>query len=209
MNAWPDSFTKPLPKHVKTMHVSKASTGLNLPRTYNSNAIYTQVIGPQASGRDLNLEDVLSYELAAVPISLFTETGDLQIPTSKATFKNKLKVEVSPECIPKPSDIIIDGGAMLWVVHWPSNGTVKDYINNVVEYIERKLKEANVYLVFDRYINYSIKSATRCGRTTEASRMHQLSCDMQLPPQKVILTSSHNKIQCMQVFKQVCKYSLL
>ena len=199
VNAWPDSFTKQLPKCVKTMHGSKASTGLNLPKAYNSNAIYTQVIGLQASGRDLDLEDVLSYELAAVPISLFTETGDLQIPTSKATLKNKLKVEVSPECIPKPTDIVIDGGAMLWVVHWPSNGTVKDNINNVLEYIERRLRQANVYLVFDRYIDYSIKSATRCGRTAEASRRHQLSCNMQLPPRKVVLSSSHNKIQLIQL----------
>ena len=93
-----------------------------MPKTYDSRAIYRHVIGLQASGRDLDLQDVLSYELAAVPISLFTETGDLQISTTKATLKTKLKVEVSGENIPQPTDIIIDGCAMLWVVHWPSNG---------------------------------------------------------------------------------------
>ena len=107
VKGWPDSFNKPLPKRVKTMHAAKPSAGMNLPKTYDSSAIYTRVIGLQASGRDLNLQDVLSYELAAVPISLFTETGDLRISTTKATLKTKLKVEVSVENIPKPTDIII------------------------------------------------------------------------------------------------------
>ena len=114
-------------------------------------------------------------------------------------MKTKLKVEVSGENILQPTDIIIDGCAMLWVVHWPSNGTVKSYIDNIVEYIKRKLKKANVYLVFDRYLDFSIKSATRCGQSMEASRRHQLSCNMQLPPGKVILSSSHNKVQLSQL----------
>ena len=78
VNAWPESFNKRLPKRVKTMHGRKESTA-NLPNAYNSNAIYTHVIRLQASGWDLHLEDVLSYKLAAVRNSLFTETGDLQI----------------------------------------------------------------------------------------------------------------------------------
>ena len=41
LKGWPDSFNKPLPKCVKTMHATKPGAGINLPKTYYSSAIYT------------------------------------------------------------------------------------------------------------------------------------------------------------------------
>ena len=56
------------------------------------------------------------------------------------------------------------------------------------------MKDADVYLIFDRYEEYNIKGVTRTARGKEASRHHQLSLTMHLPPQKVVLAVTYNKI---------------
>lgn len=106
-----------------------------------------------------------------------------------------LKVEITGRSAPKANIVIIDGSAVLWVIHWPTQGTVKDFIDNVVSYVTTKMKEADVYLMFDRCKTYSTKGVTRTARGKEASRHHQLSLSTQLPSQKVVLTVSYNKVQ--------------
>ncbi len=118
----------------------------------------------------------------------------MRLATSKSNLKNKLKVEVSGRYAPKATSVIIDGSAILWVVHWPTQGTVQDLVVNVVSYVIGKMKDADVYLIFDRYEDYSIKGVTRTARGKEASRHHQLSQSMNLPPQKVVLAVTYNKI---------------
>ena len=44
----------------------------------------------------------------------------------------------------------LDGCALLWVVPWPTSGTVQDYLDRFRSYIHRRLKKTGVYLVFDR-----------------------------------------------------------
>ena len=39
--------------------------------------------------------------------------------------------------------------ALLWVIPWPADGTVKDYAMNVQHVIEKKLQIGDVHLVFD------------------------------------------------------------
>ena len=119
----------------------------------------------------------------------------MRLATNKSTLKNKLKVEITGLSVPKANIVIIDGSAVLWAIHWPTQGTVKDFIENFVSYIIPKMKEADVYLIFDRYETYSTKGATRTARGKEASRHHQLSLSTQLPSQKVVLTVSYNKVQ--------------
>ena len=54
--------------------------------------------------------------------------------------------------------------------------------------------------MFDRYQNYSIKSGARQERAGQyASRCHQLSLQTPLPPQKVVLTVTGNKIQLIDI----------
>ena len=84
---------------------------------------------------------------------------------------------------------VLDGSAVLWVIHWKLNEKVRDYVVRFRKYIEQKLEVGDVYLVFDRYREYNTKSTTRSGRTTEASRVHKLNRDTPLPQQKVVLTN--------------------
>ena len=67
-------------------------------------------------------------------------------------------------------------------------------MDNFVEYVAKKM-DTNVYLVFDRYFDYSIKGVTYLERGKEASSRHQFSRLMLLPPQKITLTVTSNKVQ--------------
>jgi len=152
----------------------------------------------QASGRKLNLDDVLKYELAPVPMAVFDSSGDMRVAKAKSTLKRQLQVEATMRHVFKNSSLIIDGSAMLWVISWPTNGKVQDYVDNVVSWVLGKLKESDVWLIFDRYMEYSIKDNTRNTRQKGASE-HQLSLTMPLPPQKVLLTNTQNKIQLVDL----------
>ena len=61
------------------------------------------------------------------------------------------------------------------------------------------MKDAGVYLILDRYEDYSIKGVTRTAQGKEASIHHQLSQSMHLPPQKVPLAVTYNTIQLVDV----------
>ena len=61
--------------------------------------------------------------------------------------------------------------------------------------IMAKAAHSDVYLTFDRYYDYSIKSVTRGARAGKhARRRHHMNLSSPLPPQKVVLTVNENKI---------------
>ena len=130
--------------------------------------------------------------MAYVPASMFDDTGNMKDAKKNADLKNTLKIEVSGRHrhyeVP-----FLDGCAVLWVMPWPSGGTVQDYLNNFCYHIMDHLEHSDVYLIFDKYNEGSIKELTRSNRDKGASRVYTLSRTSPLPPQKVILTVSSNK----------------
>ena len=62
----------------------------------------------------------------------------------------------------------------------------------VESYAMGNMKDADVYLISDRYEEYNIKEITRTARRKESSIHHQLSQSMHLPPQKVVLSLWHS-----------------
>ena len=54
-------------------------------KVFNTNLTYSKVIGLQARERDTDIKDVLGYELAALPTSMFDDTGYMRIAKSKST----------------------------------------------------------------------------------------------------------------------------
>ena len=72
-----------------------------------------------------------------------------------------------------------------------------------LSYVMGKIKDADVYLIFERYEYYSIKGVIRIALGKEASRHHQLSQSMHLPPQKVVLHVKYNKIQLIDMETQL------
>ena len=85
----------------------------------------------------------------------------MRLATNKSTLKNKLKVELTARSPPKTTHVLINGSVMLWVVHWTSQGTFQEFVDNFVEYVAKNMKDTNVYFVCDRYVDYIIKCVTR------------------------------------------------
>ena len=76
------------------------------------------------------------------------------MPSPSQRTKNKLQVEQSARATRQPDAIVI-----LWVVDWPSNGSLQDIVTNFVKYVKGKLKGGTrVHVIFDRYCEYSVKS---------------------------------------------------
>ena len=203
-SGWPNSFHQPLSKPIVSMAFSKKQNTVDNVQVYDTSLIYSRVLGLQKV-RDIDLKDVLSYELAAIPPSLFDEkSGEMRLSSSKSTLKSKLKVELTDRRSSPADAIVLDGCAVLWVVNWPNHGTVGDFVRNVVSYISHCLQTADTYLIFDRYYPHSTKEAVRINRAgKDASRRHQLSLDMPLPSQKICLSVQHNKVQLISL---ICKY---
>ena len=105
---------------------------------------------------------MLGYELAPVPASMFSEDGEMRTPNAQVgTQEESTGREMSSILAPQPDVIIVDGCAILWVSHWPNRGTVLDFVRSLDSFICVKVDMCDVYLVFDRYHEFSIKSATR------------------------------------------------
>ena len=122
---------------------------------------------------------------------------------SKADLKST-KVEVSLRNTYTINCIILDGCAFLWCVAWPtssptSQALVRDYVESIKKYLQLHLSLGDVYIVFDRYIEFSTKCSARKARGPGGCRVYKLSANSLLPPQKQILTVAENKKQLIQI----------
>ncbi|KAI9536072.1 hypothetical protein NQZ68_037037 [Dissostichus eleginoides] len=200
---WPEGFYNTISSKVKTMATTTKSITIGDSKMYDLNVIYSRTIALFSSDRDVDVKDVLAYELAPVPTAIFTEDG-MRICKAKSTLKKSLQVEVSRRNAGDADVTVIDGSALLWTIHWPADGTVADFIDNIKTRLISYLSESDVYLIFDRYYDYSIKSVTRDVRETVVSRKHHLLLSTKLPAQKVVLSSIENKKQLNRlIFKEL------
>ena len=88
-STWPGGFHDTLPKKVHAMVITKKYIQVGSAKVYDTNLIYSRIIGLKASGQDMNLSDVLKHE--SIPTSMFTNNGEMRLATSTSTLKNKLK----------------------------------------------------------------------------------------------------------------------
>ena len=86
---------------------------------------------------------------------MFIVTGEERFPKNKVALKNKLKIEVSKRSSTIDA-IIVDGCAALYHFNWPKDAKVRDFADSFVLYTSDLLQSAAVYLIFDRYRDYSI-----------------------------------------------------
>ena len=178
----PDAFRKTLTTKVFLMTSLKDKKAIQKAEKgdYNEDLIFSRVLlllGPN----QIDFKDVFNFELAAVPRSLFYETGNARYAKNKSVLMNKLKVEESLRGIQFDS-VIIDGGGLMHKVYWPTDGMVKYLVDGVEKYIKMFIFDSDVFLIFDRYKADSIKSDTRSARIGSFQRSYQLSLDRELPP---------------------------
>ena len=135
---------------------------------------------------------------------VFKDIGEGRYPTSKADLKNALKVEVSTRKI-VPDAIIIDGCAMLHsAIHWPKGGKGNDFLAGVRSYISKKLTKSDVYLIYDRY-----KEFTRQERLDQFQCSHTLNKSSPLPSKEVTLRVTKTKVQLIEMVKADMMENLL
>ena len=61
---------------------------------FDTELIYSRVIGLQASSREIDIKQLLSYELSPVPTSMFTDSGEMRTAKAKSVLKQVLQKEV-------------------------------------------------------------------------------------------------------------------
>ena len=132
-----------------------------------------------------------SNELSPIPTSMFDDTGNMRSTKTKSSL-NKLGVKVSSRSLTKPSLLVVDGCSILWVINWPTNGTLSDYVSNFCDFIFLHLQSNDTSVVFDKYRDFSIKSSTRADRGKFSSRTSPL------PPKSSVLTSASCKVQIIK-----------
>jgi hypothetical protein len=77
-------------KNAITMIESKKHVKVGDTKVCDLNVIYSRVVGLQARGRDVDIKDAFSYELAAFPTSMFESTYEMRAATSKSSLKRQL-----------------------------------------------------------------------------------------------------------------------
>ena len=87
-STWPGGFHDTLPKKLRAMVITKKHTQVGSANVYDTNLIYSRIIGLTASGQDMNLNEVLKHE--SIRTSMFTNNGEMLLATSTSTLKNKL-----------------------------------------------------------------------------------------------------------------------
>ena len=206
-NGWPESFNKKLTKPTISMAISREKVDVGGEAVYDTTLIFSRLSCLQTVRKIEMKEVVMNHELAGVPTSLFDDNGDMQIPSSKSQLKSKLQVEISDRNIPPPDANVVDACAILWVVRWPDHGVVEDYIKNFLGNIcSLMLSAPDTYLDFDRYRKHSIKESTRASRAGKhASRQHDFMLHTPLPPQKVCLAVTYNKVQLIKLIEAYAK----
>jgi len=123
-------------------------------------------------------------------------------------LKNLTKVEVTArQPTQEATCTVIDGCTLFRIPQWPTFSStqkpiVKDFVEKFKHHIKEKLKDGDIYLVIDRYKDFSTISSTRTSRMAERCKVFQLSLTSPLPSQKVSLTITQNKKQLIDI---ICK----
>ena len=112
--------------------------------------------------------------------------GEMRICESKANIKKSTRVEVSTRNLDRMNYTVLDGCAILWCIAWPTSSPtnqalVKDYVESSKQYLQRLLTSGDVYLEFDRCIEFSTKFLARKARDPAGCMVFQLSVNGPLP----------------------------
>ena len=198
-------FLKSLPKGFyktisrKTVFCSPKNTlTINEKPVIDQDAIFCRAMVLISTG-ELDIRTLFASELAVYPPSLFFPNGEPRYCTSKSDVKREIQENISRRSSPSPDSIIVDASALLWSVMWPSSGSVKDFANGFMKRVTSLLLTADVYLIFDRYRDNSIKNCTRYGRLSSVCTEIDLTLDTPLPTQNTVLKFTKNKVKLIRL----------
>ena len=150
--------------------------------------------------KETNLEDMMSYELAPFPPSLF-EGEELMREAHKPQITELLKKHYNP----KPTDksqklegtVVLDGGSLLYTINWTKGSKFRDVADLYTKFVTKNyLKpECHVKVVFDSYPDEpTTKDSTHLRRARQSSTKIRVADEMVLDITKQqFLSNSNNK----------------
>lgn len=156
-----------------------------------------------ARSRNIDLKDVLSYELSAVPSSIAYSDGSPK-KTNKSVLLDVLENQIESESrLPDPSShkttaYLFDAMSVIQMIKSCGSSTFGNLALKYYEQFTRPLRQNDcrrIDIVFDRYNDVSIKNQERCKRG-EAGHMQVIiqGPDTPIPKQwSKYISSSHNK----------------
>lgn len=128
-----------------------------------------------AKQREINLREVLSYELSTVPVAIAHGDGSLR-KTTKSSLMSVLEKNVTALPSPPPSFVptacVIDAMALVQVMKSANSATFGEMAEQYCVHITRTLSQnscTRVDLVFDQYRKQSIKEGERHKRGEASS----------------------------------------
>ena len=168
-----DEFYAALPR--KLLTIENKRTKASVAKCTKTELIYSCDICLLNTDQ-ISLEDLFNYKLVPVLTSLFTGPSEARCPKGKSTLKEKLKVEVSTRKH-DADDLILNGCAVLYHLHWPKDACAEDFVGAFIEYVIKDFQVASRYLTFDRYRDYGNKGQTRPERLVQYPRTHTMTMD--------------------------------
>ncbi len=172
--------------------------------------LYRRLLTAVQSGREVDIQGLLKYELSPVPMSLASTDGNLH-KTDKAQLRHILEDGLGLAQPPKTSTpicIVIDAMAVVQAIGKPIDAsTFGDLADSFCRSIFSHFKTATrVDVVFDQYRNKSIKSGTRTRRAGVKCRSIRRVIDgrtVPLPTQwQGFVSMSANKADLVQFLSQ-------
>lgn len=173
--------------------------------------LFQRLLVAKDSGRNVNLMDILQYELSPVPLSIADTNRNLR-STAKSVLSKILTENIGiVNTLPNSelsSCVIIDGPALIQALGKPSNAkTFGDlaevFCENVFKHFSNTCNRVDV--VFDRYFESSIKNATRIKRSGKVRPIRRIIDSKEVPlPQvwKHFIDLSENKAQLASFLSQ-------
>ena len=111
--SWPEGFHDTIPGKVVTMSVGRKSMKVGYAKVFDTETMYATAMALQAGSGSLNINDIISHELATYPASMFKSNGQMRDAKSKACLKNILRVDVSNRHAERDVEaIFVDGCAV-------------------------------------------------------------------------------------------------
>lgn len=147
--------------------------------------------------QEIDINDLLSYELTLVPSALFHEDGSMR-KSAKAELCHRLEQNTEKMDLPPNVDsYIIDGMVLIQELKPTSSMTFNDLGQIFLKRIlssGRKYNARRFTVIFDNYISQSLKSAERLRRGESSDiTEYKVSGSRKVPVFKDFLKSSANK----------------
>jgi hypothetical protein len=196
--------------NIKTMTDMKKTVKIsNKDVSFDGEMMYLRLLAVNAQKR-VPIQRVMSFENSPVPLSMFTEEG-LIATCNKSDYMHKLEELVPGDGIAAVDlcdTIIFDGHAIIQALSTPNiivKATFKYMADAFMSHIMSHSKNiASLHVVFDRYLDNSIKCQTREKRgANHMTQVYHIELDIAVPTNwKLFLTNSQNKANLAKLYTQ-------